>query len=160
MKINKTNIELLSITGAGILAVILLSYKLISSYNEETTRLISESGIKETEVLKYETEIEYIKIGDKTKRIVKKYVTLDTNNNGYEDTNDVIVDSNMFDYFLPEKGNNVLYIQNSRDLIPLALQNSNGYYNLINKPSEFYGKKAGELDEQLYDIINKQNKLR
>lgn len=161
MKINKTNIELLFAAGASVLTSILLCYHLLNSYNEDVTKLVSESSIKETEVLRYKTETEYIKVGNKTKKVVRKYVTLDTNGNGYEDINDVIVDSNMFDYFLPEKGNNVLYIQNSQDLIPLALQNSHGYYNLINKPSEFYGKKAKELDNQLYDIVTlNNNKLR
>ena len=160
MKNNKINIDFLLLLGVGVFGFATIFSNLLVKYNKFVTDIISESFINEAEILKCEQEIKFIKYGKKNIKTINKQVVIDSNNNGVFDANDVVIDGKLFNHFLPEKGDKVLYLQNKHNIILLAFQNGTGKYFILGKPSEFYGKKAKELDEKVELIVASKNKLK
>ncbi len=184
---------------------------IILSYNNMVNASVKSSEIKEAKIVKSVcnediNESMYDKINKKYPLMFKevavnKYITIDSNNNGIKDDNDIvfeghfstnlprngkvsffndipseiketkdlknikgmpkyIVANNKLYVYLPEEGSSMLYLNNEINPVPLAVKNQNGKYDILNLPSNIYGKKAKLLDEQLYDIIERKQNLR
>lgn len=71
-----------------------------------------------------------------------------------------IVTDNKLYVYLPREGSNMIYLHNKYESIPLAAQNRNGKYDIINLPSKLYGKKGKQLDEDLYNMIEMKQNIR
>ncbi len=147
---------ILSAVGAG---SVILPFQLFKIYNSA----ISNTTIKEGSILRSETISKFK--NDNYISTVKK-VVIDTNNNGIEDKEDLVINGTLFSLSEATKGRTVLFLQNNIMKKPLAIENENGDFEIKSTPSEIFRtdlykkreKDILKLDIELYNkIFNKQN---
>ncbi|MBD5405511.1 hypothetical protein HDR59_03120 [bacterium] len=110
------------------------------------------ASVKEGNILKTEIAI-------KKSKASLKNVVIDTNNNGIEDADDVVIDGKLFTFSEAKEGRNVVFLQSKKRLKPLAVENENGKLNVKKSPSDIYNLTDPERDESVKKLDNEFNNM-
>ena len=134
------------ITG---ISTVLTAYK--QTYDSKTASLKEGNILKAEIITKNYNNIQKNKI---------KNVVVDTNNNGIEDADDVVINGKLFTFSEAQEGRNVVFLQNEKRIKPLAVENENGKFDVKKTPSDIYYalnpekvKSLKNLDDEFNNII-------
>ena len=141
-----------SSVGIFLMTLIMSLSKTHRQMNDIKTASLKEGNILKAEIItKNYNNIQKNKI---------KNVVVDTNNNGIEDADDVVINGKLFTFSEAQEGRNVVFLQNEKRIKPLAVENENGKFDVKKTPSDIYYalnpekvKSLKNLDDEFNNII-------